>query len=75
MSSPNFVQNPHEAIPPPSRSEQWSPPITTERNEAQVALSVVSLERITHTLWKVHSEEKPAPLNPKGAAPRFVTLG
>src|SRR5580765_2837797 len=36
----------------------------------KIALPVVTPERIAHTFHRMHNEEKPAPLTPKGAAPR-----
>jgi hypothetical protein len=48
----------------PSRSKQWPPPITTESNEMQIALSVMPFKSIAHPT-------KLAPLKPKGAAPAY----
>jgi hypothetical protein len=36
----------------------------------KIALPVVPFERIAHTVRRMYNEEKPAPLKPKGAAPR-----
>jgi len=36
----------------------------------KIALPIVTLERIAHTLPRMPNKEKPAPLNSKGAAPR-----
>ena len=58
----NFLQDFHKLIARPSRSKQWPPPITTESNEMQIALSVMPSKSIAHPT-------KPAPLKPKGAAP------
>jgi hypothetical protein len=63
VPSANFIQDFHKPVPRPNRSKQRSPPITTEGNEMKIPLPVMPLERIAHPT-------KPAPLNPKGAAPR-----
>ena len=36
----------------------------------KIAMPIVTLERIAHTLQRMPNKEKPAPLTPKGAAPR-----
>jgi len=64
MPAANFIQDFHEAVSRPRRTKKRPPSITTESNEMQVALSVMTFERIAH-----RGKLKPAPLNPKGAAP------
>jgi len=64
MSAANFIQDFHKSLSRPSRSEQRLPPVTTEGDEMKIALPVVPLEGIAH-------QTKPAPLKPKGAAPRY----
>ena len=48
MPAANFIQDFHETVSPPSRSQQRSPSITTERNEMQITLPIVPFERVAH---------------------------
>jgi len=66
MPSPNFIQRLYKAVPRSSCPEQRLSPITTERNEMKIALSIVPFKRIAH-----RGQSKPAPLKPKGAAPPY----
>src|SRR5258708_4721259 len=64
MSAANFIQDFHKPVSLASRSEQRLPPVTTEGDKMKIALPVMPLECIAH-------RTKPAPLKPKGAAPRL----
>jgi len=44
----NFIQDFYKLVPRSSGSKQRSSPITTEGNEMQIALSVMTFERIAH---------------------------
>ena len=48
MSAANFIQDFHKLIPRLNRSKQRSSPIATEGDEMQIALSVMTFERIAH---------------------------
>src|SRR5580693_1133486 len=61
MSAANFIQDFHETVSRPSRPEQWPPPITTERDEMQIAMSVMPFERIAH-----RKKTKTRTLKPEG---------
>ncbi len=65
----NFCQRRNECIPGPRRSQKRQPPVAAKRQKMKMALSVVALKRIMHRLGRMPTEEKPAPLDPKGAAP------
>src|SRR5580693_1290374 len=61
MSATNLIQNSHKAVPRPNRSQQGPPPITTEGDEMQIAMSVMPFERIAH-----REKTKTRTLKPEG---------
>ena len=63
VSAANFIQDFHKPVSRPGRSQQRVPPVTTEGDKMKIALPVMPLECMAH-------QTKPAPLKPKGAAPR-----
>src|SRR5260370_26859486 len=65
MSAATFIQDFHKPVSLASRSEQRLPPVTTEGDKMKIALPVIPLEWIAH-------RTKPAPIKPKGAAPRLL---
>jgi hypothetical protein len=61
MSVADFIQDFYEMVSRPSRPEQWPPPITTERDEMQIAMSVMPFERVAH-----REKNKTRTLKPEG---------
>jgi len=64
VSAANFIQDFHKPVSRSNRPKQGSSTVTTEGDKMKIALPVMPLE------WMAH-RTKPAPLKPKGAAPRL----
>lgn len=56
-----------------SRPQVWPAPVTTKRDEVQIAAPVISLQRIAHgTDFSLRKSQNPHPYKPKGAAPSVL---
>src|SRR5262249_8635442 len=70
MGYANLVEDLHKVVPCPRRAQQRKPPVTTERDEMEVAASVESSQRSAHkTPGKETSTPAPFAKTAKSAAP------
>ena len=63
----NLIENFHESVACSSRSEEGPPPVTTERDEMEIAPPVIALQRVAH-------RGKPAPSETKGCGTPLPNL-